>query len=157
MAFRVLAGAGVAYGNSTALPYEKQFYVGGAGSMRGWQARALGPGSAQLDKTFSIPSQTGDIKLEADLEYRFPMMWKLEGALFAEVGNVWKAEQGVNLGELAADWGVGFRVNLDILVLRIDWGIRLRDPSLDGDKWLSPLSALKSKGSALHFGVGYPF
>lgn len=125
--------------------------------MRGWQARALGPGSAQLDKTFSIPSQTGDIKLEADLEYRFPMMWKLEGALFAEVGNVWKAEQGVNLSELAADWGIGFRVNLDILVLRIDWGIRLRDPSLDGDKWLSPLSALKSKGSALHFGVGYPF
>ena len=157
LAFRVLAGAGVAYGNSTALPYEKQFYGGGAGSMRGWQARALGPGSAALDKTFSIPSQTGDIKLEADLEYRFPMMWKLEGALFAEVGNVWKAEQGVNLGELAADWGIGFRVNLDILVLRIDWGIRLRDPSLDGDKWLSPLSALKSKGSALHFGVGYPF
>ena len=125
--------------------------------MRGWQARALGPGSSKMDETFSIPSQTGDIKLEADLEYRFPMIWKLEGALFMEVGNVWKNEQGINLKELAADWGLGLRINLDLLLLRIDWGMRLRDPSLDGNKWLGPISALKSGGSAIHFGVGYPF
>lgn len=157
LAARVLGGIGVAYGNSTALPYEKQFYCGGAGSMRGWQARALGPGSSPLDETFSIPSQTGDIKLEADVEYRFPLIWKLEGALFAEVGNVWKGESGVNLAELAADWGIGVRVNMDFLVLRIDWGIRLRDPSLSENKWIDPVTALQTQGSALHFGVGYPF
>ena len=157
IAGRMLIGAGLAYGNSTALPYEKQFYCGGAGSMRGWQARALGPGSSKMDETFSIPSQTGDIKLEADIEYRFPMVWKLEGTLFMEVGNVWKNEQGINLKELAADWGLGLRINLDLLLLRIDWGIRLRDPSLDGNKWLGPIYAIKSGGSAIHFGVGYPF
>ncbi|MGN1226099.1 MAG: BamA/TamA family outer membrane protein [Candidatus Cryptobacteroides sp.] len=157
LAFRLLAGAGLAYGNSTAMPYEKQFYCGGAGSMRAWQARALGPGASKMDETFSIPSQTGDIKLEADIEYRFPLIWKVEGALFAEVGNVWKGEKGVKLDELAADWGLGLRINLDFLVLRIDWGIRLRDPSLDGDKWLDPITALKMRGSAICFGVGYPF
>ena len=97
-----------------------------------------------MDETFSIPSQTGDIKLEADLEYRFPMIWKLEGALFMEVGNVWKNEQGINLKELAAEWGLGLRINLDLLLLRIDLGMRLRDPSLDVNKWLGPISALKS-------------
>ena len=157
LAFRLLAGAGWAYGNSTAMPYEKQFYCGGASSMRAWQARALGPGASKMDETFSIPSQTGDIKLEADMEYRFPLVWKLEGALFAELGNVWKSESGVRLEELAADYGLGLRVNLDVLLLRFDWGIRLRDPSLDGDKWLDPLSALKIGGSAISFGVGYPF
>ena len=125
--------------------------------MRAWQARALGPGASKMDETFSIPSQTGDIKLEADMEYRFPLVWKLEGALFAELGNVWKSESGVRLEELAADYGLGLRVNLDVLLLRFDWGIRLRDPSLDGDKWLDPLSALKIGGSAISFGVGYPF
>ena len=157
LAFRVLMGTGLAYGNSTVMPYEKQFYCGGANSMRAWQARALGPGSQKMDETFSIPSQTGDIKFEADLEYRFPIIWKVEGALFAEVGNVWKNESGVNLGELAADWGLGFRLNLDLIVLRVDWGIRLRDPSLDGQKWLDPITALKTRGTALCFGVGYPF
>ncbi len=157
LAFRLLSGIGVAYGNSTALPYEKQFYCGGASSMRGWQARALGPGASPMDKTFSIPSQTGDIKLEADFECRFPIYSMFEGALFAEVGNVWKRESGIKLEELAADWGLGLRINLDFLVVRVDWGIRLRDPSLEGEKWISPAKALKNNWSALHFGVGYPF
>lgn len=158
IAFRLLGGVGFAYGNSTSLPYEKQFYCGGAGSMRGWQARSLGPGASPMDETFSIPSQTGDYKLEADVEYRFPMFSKLEGALFAEVGNVWKREDGITLTDIAADWGLGLRINLDFLVLRIDWGIKLRDPSVEEfGGWLSPSSAINANGSALHFGVGYPF
>ena len=155
LAFRLLGGYGHAYLNSTAMPYEKQFYCGGASSMRGWQARALGPGFSKMDEAFSIPSQTGDLKLEADLEYRFPMFWMVEGALFAEVGNVWKGND-VDLGALAADWGFGIRVNMDFLLLRIDMGIRLRDPSLE-QKWLDPLTALRTRGFGIHFGVGYPF
>ena len=157
LAFRLLAGLGFAYGNSTVMPYEKQFYSGGSSSMRGWQARALGPGSSPMDKTFSIPSQTGDLKLEVDFEYRFPMVWKVEGALFAEAGNIWKMSQGVKIADIAADYGLGLRLNLDFFLLRVDMGVRLRDPSLEGSKWIDPVTAFKTGGVALHFGVGYPF
>lgn len=156
IAVRLLGGIGQAYGNSTALPYEKQFYAGGASSMRGWQTRSLGPGWSPLDKTFSIPSQTGDFKLEADIEYRFPMFWLLEGAVFAEAGNVWDTHQGIDLGAVAADYGFGLRLNMNILLIRVDMGVRLRDPSSDV-RWLDPLTAFKTGGFAVHFGVGYPF
>ena len=90
VALRFLIGAGYGYGNSTTVPFEKQFYAGGANSMRGWQARALGPGRVEpWTEYFLIPSQTGDFKMEANVEYRFPIVWKLEGALFADAGNVW--------------------------------------------------------------------
>ncbi|MBO4606090.1 MAG: BamA/TamA family outer membrane protein [Bacteroidales bacterium] len=156
VAIRLLGGIGQAYGNSTALPYEKQFYAGGASGMRGWQTRSLGPGAAPLDTTFRIPSQTGDLKFEADVEYRFPIVWMLEGALFAEVGNIWDTHQGVDLRDFAADYGLGLRLNMNILLIRLDLGVRLRDPSA-AQKWLDPLTAFKSGGVALHFGVGYPF
>ena len=156
VAFRLLAGIGQAYGNSTVLPYEKQFYAGGASSMRGWQTRSLGPGAAPLDRTFRIPSQTGDMKLEADVEYRFPIVWMLEGAVFAEAGNIWDTHQGVKLGDFAADYGLGLRLNMNIILIRLDMGVRLRDPSATS-KWLDPLTAFKNGGVALHFGVGYPF
>ena len=90
LALRFLVGAGYAYGNSTSIPFEKQFYSGGANSMRGWQARALGPGRVEpWSEYFLIPSQTGDFKMEANLEYRFPLFWKLEGAAFVDAGNIW--------------------------------------------------------------------
>lgn len=169
LAFRLLGGFGHAYGNSDVVPFEKQFYSGGASSMRGWQARALGPGMSPRDKTFVIPSQTGDMKLEANLEYRFPLFWKLNGALFADVGNVWTLREDgedtdrsqfsmENFGEsLAADWGLGLRVDLTFLILRLDLGMRVRDPALDSSKWIGPDCWLSHGGCALHFGVGYPF
>lgn len=168
IASRIVAGMGYAYGNSSTLPFEKRFYVGGANSMRGWQSRALGPGAAQKNNTFSIPSQTGDMKLEADLEIRFPLFWKIEGAAFAEIGNVWNYQnsgEGASesdfsfktIGEtIAADWGYGVRVNLDFLILRLDLGIKLYDPSRD-NKWVQYKNRYDGNGFALHFGVGYPF
>ncbi|MBR5725079.1 MAG: BamA/TamA family outer membrane protein, partial [Bacteroidales bacterium] len=132
LALHLATGIGWAYGNSTALPFEKQFYCGGANSMRGWQARTLGPGSEQMNPAFSLPSQTGNFKMEADVEYRFPSFWKLEWALFAEVGNVWQLGGGQALdlpGSLAADWGAGLRVNLDFILIRLDAGFRLHDPA----------------------------
>ena len=167
LAGRFLAGAGYAYGNSTALPFEKQFYSGGAGSLRGWQARAVGPGYSGMNKSFSIPSQTGDVKLEANLEYRFSLFWKLEGALFAECGNVWSLqyddpESRFNIKDfynsLAADWGFGLRVNLDFILLRLDLGVKSHDPSrAKGERWIAPSEWTKADNLALHFGVGYPF
>lgn len=160
IAMRLDMGIGHAYGNSTALPFEKQFYAGGSSSMRGWQVRTLGPGFSGMDYSFVIPSQTGDIKLEANLEYRFDMLWKLEGAVFAEVGNVWRMDD-INhdfLASLAGDWGVGLRVNLDFILLRLDAGFKLHDPARPaGSRWLSPAEWVGRDGYAVHFGVGYPF
>ncbi len=176
LAARLSLGVGGAYGNSFTLPYEKQFYVGGASSMRGWQARSVGPGNAKPDTYTLLPSQTGDVKLEADLEYRARLFWKLEAALFAEVGNVWTMPRNDGLDgmsyddyckqfhfnnfyrSLAADWGVGLRVNLDFIVLRFDFGMKVHDPARDeGERWLGPRKWFKSDGCAFHFGVGYPF
>jgi len=170
LAMRLLGGVGYAYGNSSTLPFEKQFYSGGANSMRGWQARALGPGKSKTDTTFVIPSQTGDVKLEANLEYRFPMFWKLRGALFVDVGNIWTLKETENdngvqthfalrdlASSLAADWGLGLRVDLSFLILRLDMGMKVFDPSLDKARWRAPSQWLKKEGYSLHFGVGYPF
>lgn len=167
LALRLLAGAGYAYGNSYAMPFEKEFFVGGASSMRGWQARCLGPGTMPMAEGFIIPSQTGDMKLEFDMEYRFKMFWKLEGALFAEAGNVWMYEQLDGsfpelkenfLEGVATDWGLGIRVNLDFILIRVDAGFKLYDPAREvGARWLSPGDWFKRNGSAIHLGVGYPF
>ena len=164
IATRLLAGAGHSYGNSSVLPFEKQFYAGGANSMRGWQARALGPGMSPMNESFIIPSQTGDMKLEANVEYRFPMFWKVEGALFVDAGNVWTFKQDDpkskfdldTLGDsIAMDWGLGLRVNLSFLVLRLDAAKKLHDPAVQ--KWLGPDDWRKKGSGAIHFGVGYPF
>ena len=174
LVLHMVAGAGLAYGNSVSLPFEKQFYCGGANGMRGWQARTLGPGFSPLSDYFKIPSQTGDIKLEADIEYRFPSIWKLEWAIFAEAGNVWNlpflrkeitdglggeidAGERFSLRSVAADWGVGLRVNLDFILIRLDVGFRIHDPArAEGDRWVKPRDWFHGS-SAIHFGVGYPF
>ena len=133
--------------------------------MRGWQVRTLGPGRRKLEEVMIIPSQTGDIKLEANAEYRFPLFWKLDGALFVDVGNVWFSSDwgdGGYVGDdffksIAADWGFGARVDLSFLVLRIDMGIKLYDPSYDSIGWYGPADWSRKDSFAIHFGVGYPF
>lgn len=172
LAMRLMGGIGKAYGNSTSLPLEKQFYSGGANSMRGWQAREIGPGKSKRNAMFSIPSQTGDMKLEANIEYRYPLFWKLYGALFFDVGNIWtirNVDDDINWREskfrwskfgesLAANWGFGVRLDLNFLILRLDMGIKMHDPSQDfGERWYGPDRWFKHDGFALHFGVGYPF
>lgn len=171
IATRFLIGAGYAYGNSSALPFEQHFYSGGANSMRGWQARNVGPGLAKDDgnSIFVIPSQTGDMKIEANIEYRFPVFWKLAGALFVDAGNIWSisnyTENELALFRIrdfhkaiAADWGLGIRIDLNFILLRVDMGFVTRDPSRpEGHRWCSPKTWFKEGGNAIHFGVGYPF
>ena len=169
IATRFLAGAGYAYGNSTALPFEKHFYAGGSNSLRGWQARTVGPGLSQRDESFVIPNQTGDMKLEANLEYRFNMFWKVAGAIFVDAGNIWTLkDDGTESGQesmirldtfgesIAANWGMGMRLNFGFLLLRLDMGMKIHDPARE-IKWVGPDQWLKKNGYALHFGVGYPF
>lgn len=169
VATRLLAGAGYAYGNSSALPFEKHFYGGGANSLRGWQARTVGPGMAARDSSFVIPNQTGDMRLEANIEYRFNMFWKVEGAVFADAGNVWtlnnndvdQNEKSIfrwdRFGEsIAANWGCGLRLDFGFLLIRLDMGFKVHDPARE-HSWVSPRQWFTSDGYALHFGVGYPF
>lgn len=159
VAFRIIGGAAYAYGNSNSVPFEKKFYVGGADGMRGWQARTLGPGGAVMDASFQIPSQTGDVKLEADAELRLKLFWKLEAAIFAEAGNVWDIG-GMRefYKDIAGDWGLGARLNLDFIILRFDFGFKVHDPArAQGHRWLGPAEWFTSNGWSFNFGVGYPF
>jgi outer membrane protein assembly factor BamA len=169
IATRLQAGAGYAYGNSTSLPFEKHFYAGGSNSLRGWQARTVGPGTAPRDTSFVIPNQTGDMKLEANIEYRFDLFWKLEGALFIDAGNVWTlkaddTEEGQQSlfswkdfgSSIAANWGAGIRLDFGFLLLRVDMGLKVHDPARQ-QRWVNPGEWFKGDNYALHFGVGYPF
>ena len=169
VATRFLVGAGYAYGNSTALPFEKHFYGGGSNSLRGWQARTVGPGLSPRDTSFVIPNQTGDMKMEANVEYRFNMFWKIAGAVFIDAGNIWTLkDDGTESGQesmlrastfgqsIAANWGVGLRLDFSFLILRLDLGLKVHDPAREV-KWVGPDQWFKRDGYALHFGVGYPF
>lgn len=170
LALRGLAGLGYAYGNSLSLPFEKLFYAGGAGSMRGWRARAVGPGMAPRDTSFKIVNQSGDMHLEVDAEFRFPLVSKLQGALFLEAGNVWNIARADVDGasrdplslfsfsdlarSLAVDGGFGLRLDFGLILVRLDLGLQLYDPSTQAWKGINDWFM---GGSALHFGIGYPF
>ena len=108
------------------------------------------------------------MKLEANLEYRFPLVWKLEGALFADAGNIWDINSSTDDAgifrwktfpeSIGLDWGLGLRVNLNFILLRLDAGVRLHDPARQaGDRWVAPAQWFKGGNTAIHFGVGYPF
>ena len=170
LAVRALAGAGLAYGNSLSLPFEKLFYAGGANSMRGWRARAVGPGTAPRDTSFAIANQSGDMHLEANVEFRFPVFWKLQGAVFLDAGNVWNIRAAdldgasrdprslfsfQNLAKsTAVSGGLGARLDFGLVLVRFDLGLRIHDPA--SGKWMGAKDWF-SGNYAFHFGIGYPF
>jgi outer membrane protein assembly factor BamA len=167
LAYRAFGGLGRGYGNSIAMPFEEVYFSGGAYSLRGWQARTLGPGAAAMDSTFSIPNQVGDMKLEGNIELRFKIFRALEGALFLEGGNIWSLNSGDSRAgayfrwsdfyrQIALNTGLGLRVNFGFLVIRLDWGMRIHDPA-PGRGWIRASRWLQSDNSAFHFGIGYPF
>ncbi|MBO5878287.1 MAG: BamA/TamA family outer membrane protein [Alistipes sp.] len=167
IAGRIFAGVGVPYGNSTALPFDRLFYVGGSNSMRGWSPRTLGPGNTPEQDT-PYPVQMGDMRLEANLELRFPLWGMFHGATFLDVGNVWYLggkraqvpEDGVFhfdsfYKQLGMNTGLGLRIDIKFVILRLDWGVQLHNPNRpEGERWIHNL---RWKNTALNFGVGYPF
>lgn len=170
--YRGFVGAGIPYGNSQAIPFEKQYFGGGANGIRAWQVRTLGPGSHVPDRS-SFLNQTADIKLEANIEYRFKLFWILESALFLDAGNIWSYKDNSIEGaqfhfrnvirDMAVGTGIGMRFNLDFVLIRADAGVKLRDPSLTaGSKWISNWKDYSDKtegGRIFTFvlGIGYPF
>ena len=176
---RVGFGIGLPYGNSEVLPYLKQFSIGGSNSLRAFAFRSVGPGSYQRPagdgSENDFIDQTGDLKLELNLEYRFPLIGYLKGAAFVDAGNIWllrdlegtQPEGVFAFGrfpkELALGAGLGLRFDLNFIVLRLDGALPLRRPyPVDGSHWTFSQIQLLEKdwrrdNLRFHFGIGYPF
>lgn len=164
----VAAGVLWAYGNSSRGPYGEQFYVGGANSIRAFTIRSIGPGKyVAPSSTYSYLDQTGDIKLEMNLEWRFNLFGSLYGALFFDAGNIWLMEKDENRPDaefrfgtfwkqLATGTGLGLRYDLDFFVLRLDLGVALHVPYDTSKSGYYNIPKF-SDGLGLHFAIGYPF
>ncbi len=165
---RLMGGIAYSYGNSVTTPYSEQFYIGGANSLRAFTIRSIGPGSFRpSDSQYGYLDQTGDIKFEANLEYRFPILGDLHGATFLDAGNVWLLRYDENrpggqlkwgrfLKDLALGTGIGLRYDLTFLVIRVDWGIGLHVPYDTGKRGYYNIPNFKD-GMGVHLAVGYPF
>lgn len=169
IASRVAGGVVWSYGNALAAPYTEQFYIGGANSIRAFSARSVGPGGYVPDKEskYSFINHVGDIRMEANVEYRFRILGDLHGALFLDAGNVWLMRKDPSRpnGELtlknfpkqiALGTGTGLRYDLDFLVIRLDLGVGLHDPYDTGKSGYYNIPKFKDS-LALHFAIGYPF
>ena len=168
LVLRLYAGVGLPYGNSTALPYVEQFFSGGAYSNRGFTARYLGPGSYHEEDQSGYIDQSGDIKLEGNIEFRFDMSKVLKGALFIDAGNIWLVNEDINrpgakfnprtfYEQLAVSAGIGLRFDFSFFVLRTDFGLPIRNPYKTNDEyWLFGSDNLLS-GTLFHLAIGYPF
>jgi len=168
--YRLFLGVGYPFGNQKALPYERKYFSGGPNSIRAWNTRDLGPGSDTTSNAFSFfPNKNGDIKIEANIEYRFKLIWKIEAALFVDAGNVWEIRENSEkpravfawnrfYKEIAMGYGFGARIDFSFFLLRLDVGIKLRDPSLpENDRWFPGYSNFGLNDLHWKFGIGYPF
>jgi outer membrane protein assembly factor BamA len=172
IAYRGFFGIALPYGNSKEIPFEKQYFEGGANDIRAWQLRSLGPGS--YADSSRLLNETGDIKLEANAEYRYKLFWIIEGAIFLDAGNIWSykndlARPGSQFQfnkfykDIAIGTGTGFRFDLKYIIARVDLGMKLRDPLLhdaqftEGSHWIFLNGPYKRKDFTIVLGIGYPF
>src|SRR5205085_249773 len=174
---RLIVGLGYPYGNSTILPFVKQYFVSGNNSLRGFRSRSVGPGiykggQVANEKGF-YPDVTGDLKLEINTEYRPKLFSILYGAVFLEAGNVWLVNNNNLypggtftkdfLKQLAVDGGVGLRVDVQILLIRLDVAVPLRKPWLpEGQRTVINQidfgsSEWRSNNLIYNLGIGLPF
>lgn len=165
-------GIGVAYpyGNSYILPYEKRYFSGGANSVRGWTVRELGPGSfLGNDGKIDFINQTGDLKLDMNIEYRTHLFWKFDGAVFIDAGNIWtlrdyQEQPGGQFRfvtfwrQIAVAYGLGIRLNFNYFILRLDGGMKAIHPAYEDSRRHFPIIHPDFKRDfSFHFAVGLPF
>ncbi|WP_207512072.1 translocation and assembly module lipoprotein TamL [Longitalea luteola] len=171
---RIFTGIGIPYGNSSALPYIKQFFSGGNNSIRAFRSRSVGPGTYQGPQNAGLlAEQPGDIKLELNTELRFPIVGIVQGAVFIDAGNVWLFNEDKNkpgslftnkfINELAMGTGAGVRFDLNFLVLRFDLAFPIRKPWLpEGERWVLGQfdwgnSEWRKQNLVFNLAIGYPF
>ncbi|HEY8935917.1 MAG TPA: BamA/TamA family outer membrane protein [Cyclobacteriaceae bacterium] len=179
LATRLILGAGYAYGNSAHLPYIKQFSIGGSSSVRAFPARSLGPGTYNVRTDPAIKTNTyfidqrGDMKLEANIEYRFDIVKALKGAFFFDAGNIWLVNKDEDrkggefdkdkfLGQLAVGTGFGLRYDFNFFILRLDAAFPIRKPYLEPSKrWIVQRnfgsSSWLKENLIFNIAIGYPF
>ncbi len=181
--YRLFTGVGIPLKNLQVLPFEKSYYGGGANGIRAWEARSLGPGSLNEIDAINL-DQIADMRIEANIEYRFDIIEMLEAALFLDAGNIWLSNpiepiEGTDFKfnrfykEIAVGIGAGARINLDILIVRLDVGLPIHNPALaEGERWIFEpkmntnyrrqekygvsYERYRSK-PVLSIGIGYPF
>ena len=166
---RVIVGTGIPYGNSVSMPYEKSFFGGGPTTMRAWQLRRLGPGGYVHEGSDAVADveRVGDIQLVMNIEGRFPIAGIFEGAVFADMGNVWLFNPSEQYAdghfkwnslpqEIAVGAGLGLRVAVSIATLRVDFGIPFYDPGYPMEqRWRPP--HWRFNQIVTNFGINYPF
>lgn len=170
MAFHFALGIAYPYGNSTILPYEKRYFSGGANSVRGWSVRELGPGSfLGNDGRIDFINQTGDLKLDMSVEYRAHIVWKLDGALFVDAGNIWtlrnyEDQRGGQFRfdtfarQIAVSYGAGLRLNFNFFILRFDMAMKAINPAFAQKEYHYAIAYPNFKRDfTFHFAVGLPF
>lgn len=170
LAFHVGFGIAYPYGNSRVLPFEKRYFSGGANSVRGWSVRGLGPGKFKgTNGSIDFINQTGDIKLDINLEFRSFLFWKIYGAVFVDAGNIWtlryyEEQPGGQFDikdfykQIAVAYGVGLRLNFDFFILRFDMGMKAINPAYDTQQeHYAIFHPDFSRNFAFHFAVGLPF
>ncbi|MCH7409274.1 BamA/TamA family outer membrane protein [Belliella sp. DSM 111904] len=174
IATRLFGGVGLPYGNSESLPFVKQFFAGGPNSVRAFRIRSLGPGTYRPENTGigAFFDQAGDIRFEGNIEYRFPIVSVLKGALFMDAGNVWLMNENEALpgGKFTSDWwselavgaGFGMRIDIEFFVIRFDLATPLRVPYLpENERWGNTFDIgsgdWRRENLIFNFAIGYPF
>lgn len=167
LVFRFALGVGKPFQNLRSLPLEKSFFGGGPNSLRAWQARTLGPGGYADTAGNNFADKIGDNKIEANFEYRFNVLKALNAALFVDAGNIWLRKKYPSypdgeftaskfIGQIAIGAGLGFRLDFNFFIIRLDYAFKLRDPAAPADdRWTFGKQPLNH--GVLNFGIGYPF
>ncbi len=167
LVFRFYGGIGIPYGNVNVLPFERAFFAGGANGMRGWSMYTLGPGTYNGNNGSVTFSQIGDMQLEGNVEFRFPVYDWIRGAVFVDAGNIWLLQESKDLpggkfkwpdflNQFGVDMGLGLRLDFDFFIFRLDPAIKLYAPYYaKGDRWYPP--KMQIKDIIWNFGIGYPF
>jgi outer membrane protein insertion porin family len=175
LASRIIVGTGFPYGNSTELPFIKQFFIGGTNSIRAFRTNSIGPGTynPETESSDFLPDQSGDLKLELNTEYRMKLFSIVRGAIFIDAGNIWLMNKnpekpgaeftGKFLSQLAVGTGVGLRFDLSFLVLRTDLAFPIRKPYLpEGQRWVIDdidfgSGGWRKENLIFNLAIGYPF
>lgn len=172
IATRLNVGVATPLTGSVSVPFVKQFFLGGPSSMRAWRIRELGPGAYQdstvINGSTQPYSNVGDLKIEMNAEYRFPLFWRLSSALFLDVGNIWilgKADRPETRlsprfwEQFAVGTGTGIRMDLTFFILRLDWGVKLKLPYQreNGSYWAYSNFGQYLKNSNLNLAISMPF
>jgi outer membrane protein assembly factor BamA len=162
IAFRSFFGIAIPFGNSNNIPFSKSFFAGGSNDNRAWEVYRLGPGSSEALSEFN----EANMKIAMNIEYRFKILGKLDGAVFTDFGNIWNVFDNTedsqrtfnslkDFNEIAIGSGAGFRYNLGYFILRLDMGLKTYNPVLEpSQRWFTDFNFKKA---VFNIGLNYPF